>query len=153
MKFVLQQDIRAPLPLSFAAASDVRAWPNMISCVEKTELLTREPIGPGTRFRATRRVHGRLASEVMTLAEFDPPERFVITAFNHGARYRIEHQFKDLAPGTRLTLVYSARPITRIARLMTPVSYLFRSSLLHQIRSDLSDLRHAIEGQSRGARD
>ena len=98
MKFVVQETIAAPRPVAFAAASDVRGWPAMMSAIERTEILTREPVGAGTRFRETRRIHGKLASEVMTLAEFDPPERFVVTAFNHGARYRIEHVFEDMKP-------------------------------------------------------
>lgn len=145
MKFVVQETIAAARPVAFAAASDVRGWPTMMPAIERTEILTREPVGAGTRFRETRRLHGKLASEVMTLAEFEPPERFVVTAFNHGARYRIEHVFEDLSPGTRLTLTFSARPITRAARLLTPIAYLFRGGLVKIVRKDLQDLKAAIE--------
>lgn len=145
MKFVVQEMIEAPRAIAFAAASDVRGWPAMISGIEATELLTREPVGAGTRFRETRRMFGRPASEVMTLAEFEPPERFVLTAFNHGARYRIEHRFEDMNPGTRLTLTFSARPVTRAARLLAPFAFFSQPALARQIRRDLNDLKGAIE--------
>lgn len=147
MKFVVQEVIGAPRAVAFATAADVRAWPEHIGAIETTELLTREPVGAGARFRETRRMYGRLASEVMTMAEFEPPERFVLTAFNHGARYRIEHVFEELKPGTRLTITFSARPITRAARLLSPFAYLASGSLVRQVKRDLGDLKRAIEAR------
>ena len=53
----------------------------------------------------------------MTLAQTDPPRRFLLTAFNHGTAYRAEHLFAPEAAGTRTTLVFEGQPATLLARL------------------------------------
>ena len=145
MQIVVEELIRAPRAITFALASDVKGWPEHISGIKSTELLTREPIGAGTRFRETRHIHGSLSSEELSFAEFDPPHSFVLTAENHGARYRIDHTFEETPDGTRLTLTFAATPVTMSARLLSPLALLFRTALHKQLKSDIADLKTAIE--------
>lgn len=147
MQIVVEEVIRAPRSVVFAMATGVSAWPSLVSSIRTTELLTREPIGPGTRFRETRLIHGSIATGEMTFAEFEPPVRFVLTAQNHGATYRIEHSFEDVPHGTGLTLRFLAMPLTTSARLMSPLALLFRNALQRQLKADLSDLKTAIESR------
>lgn len=151
MQIVVEEVIRAPRAVTFAIASDVRGWPAAVSSIRSTELLTREPVGAGTRFRETRRIHGAVASGEMMFAEFEPPTRFVLTAQNHGATYRIEHLFEEVPHGTGLTLRFLATPLTTSARLMSPLALLFRSALHRQLKSDLTDLKAAIESRPTAA--
>lgn len=147
MQIVVEEVIRAPRPLTFAVASDVLSWPSLVSSIRSTELLTREPVGAGTRFRETRYIHGSLAAGEMTFAEFEPPHLFVLTAQNHGARYRIEHVFEDVPHGTGLTVRFYATPLTTSARLMSPLALLFRNALHRQLKADIADLKASIEGR------
>lgn len=148
MQIVVEEVIRAPRPLAFAMAADVRSWPSFISSIRSTELLTREPVGAGTRIRETRHIHGSLNTAEMTFAEFDPPAGFVLMAENHGARYRIEHIFEEVPFGTGLTLRFTATPLTTGARLLSPLAMLFRNALHRQLKSDLADLKSAIESRT-----
>lgn len=148
MQIVIEEVIRAPRALAFALASDVKSWPSLVSAVERTDLLTREPIGAGTRFRETRRIHGSLSSVEMSIAQFEPPSHFVLTAENHGARYRIEHLFEEVPYGTLLTLKFLATPITTSARLLSPLALIFRNALHRQLKADVADLKNAIENRS-----
>ncbi len=145
MKISVSQIVNAQPALAFAIATDVKAWPGIISGIESTEILTRDPIGAGTRFRETRRMHGRLATEDMVFAEFDPPNRFVLTAYNHGTRYRAAHEFKGAGLATEMTLTFSGRPITRMAHVFSPIAILLKPLLRRQLASDLADLKRAIE--------
>ena len=145
MKISVRQLVYAQPALAFAVATDVKAWPGIISGIESTEILTRDPIGAGTRFRETRRMHGTLATEEMVFAEFDPPTRFVLTAYNHGTRYRATHDFKSAGLATEMTLTFSGRPITRMAHVLSPVAFLFAPLLRRQLAGDLADLKRAIE--------
>ncbi len=145
MKFSVSQTVRAQPALAFAVASDVKAWPGIISGVEHTEIITRDPIGAGTRFRETRRMHGQLATEEMVFAEFDPPNCFVLTAYNHGTRFRAAHEFKPNGLATEMTLSFSGRPVTRLAHILSPFAFLFQPLLRRQRASDLADLKRAIE--------
>ncbi len=149
MQIVVEDIIRAPRAIAFANATDVRNWPRMISSIESTEILTREPIGAGTRVRETRRMYGRASSAEMTFAEFEPPSHFVLTADSNGTAYRIQHDFADAAEGTKLTLTFVAEPASLSAQLLTPLAMMFRSTLRRQIAIDLGDLRRAIESRER----
>ena len=151
MQIVVEEAIRAPRALTFAIATDVRNWPSLVSSIRNTELLTREPVGPGTRFRETRLIHGSIATGEMTFSEFEPPARFVLTAQNHGAKYRIEHTFDEVPYGTALTLRFVATPLTTGARLMSPLALLFRSALQRQLKADVTDLKTSVEGRSAAA--
>lgn len=149
MQIIVEETIRAPRTITFANAADVRSWPSMISAIQSTEILTREPIVAGTRFRETRKMYGQTSSEEMTFSEFEPPDHFVLSAESHGTQYRIEHKFADVADGTKLTLIFQAEPATLTAQLLTPLSMMFRSSLRRQLASDLTDLKRAIESRER----
>ena len=148
MKIFVTETVSAQPALAFAIATDVKAWPGIISGIESTEILTRDPIGAGTRFRETRRMLGKLATEEMVFAEFEPPARFVLTAYNQGTRYRATHEFKGLGLATEITLTFSGRPITRMAHMLSPVAFLFAPMLRRQLASDLADLKRAIEIRS-----
>jgi Polyketide cyclase / dehydrase and lipid transport len=150
MKFLLTETVNAQPALAFAIATDVKAWPGIISGIESTVILTRDPTGAGTRFRETRRMHGTLATEEMVFAEFDPPTRFVLTAYNHGTRFRAAHEFKSAGLSTEMTLTFSGRPVTRMAHVLTPFAFLFTPFLRRQLASDLADLKRAIETRSSG---
>ena len=66
MQIIVEETIRAPRTITFANAADVLNWPSMISAIQSTEILTREPIVAGTRFRETRKMYGQVSSEEMT---------------------------------------------------------------------------------------
>jgi hypothetical protein len=108
-------------------------------------MLTPGPVRTGTRFRETRKMHGSKSTEEMTVAEFAPPDRFVLTAENHGARYRAEHLFAAEDGGTRLTLSFEGKPVTLFAYLMMPLGYLLAGAVRQQLEADLADLKRAAE--------
>ncbi|MGL4395559.1 MAG: SRPBCC family protein [Hyphomicrobium sp.] len=140
--------IRAQRPLAFAMAADIKSWPQTISAITAVDLLTREPVGAGTRFRETRLMHGRSASEEMTFSEFEPPERFVLTAESHGARFEAVHLFKDVPDGTACEIAFSARPLSWTARLISGLSFLTKGAVVAVLEADLADLKRAIEARA-----
>jgi carbon monoxide dehydrogenase subunit G len=137
--------VAAPPERVFAIAIDIPRWPERISAIDRIELLTPGPVGVGTRFRETRTMHGREASEEMTFESIDPPRTFVLVAESHGARYRAEHTFDPEGDGTRLTLTFESVPVTLAARLLTPLALIMRGPLRRQLAQDLSDLKRAAE--------
>ena len=85
----------------------------------------------------------------MTLAQIEPPRRFLLTAFNHGTAFRAEHLFAPEAAGTRTTLVFEGQPATLLARLFTPLGWLFLGTLKRQLELDLADLKREAERRHR----
>ena len=109
MKIEVETDIAAPPDVVFATVTDVPNWPNFVPAIEQLEILTSSPVGVGTKFRETRTMFGRKATEEMTVAVHDPPRRFDLTAENHGTRYLARHEITPPPGGSRLRLEFGAR--------------------------------------------
>jgi Polyketide cyclase / dehydrase and lipid transport len=129
----------------FAIAADIGHWPDVISAIESIELLTPGAVGIGTRFRETRKMFGKSATEEMTVAEFAPPHRFVLTAHSHGTAYRTVHTLEPVGAGTRLRVLFEVTPTSLLARIMAPVGWLLLGTLKRQIAADLADMKRAAE--------
>lgn len=140
--------IDAPTELVFAVLADVPRWPEHIEAITKVEMLTDGPVAPGTRFRETRLMFGREATEVMQVAELVAPSSLVLTAHNHGTAYRVTHFLEREGAGTRLTLNFAGRPQTLLARLLAPIGYLMTKTVKRQIEADLASLKHVIEASA-----
>lgn len=145
MQIIVETLVDAPPDAVFAVASDVTNWPQFISSIQSVALLTPSPVAVGTRFRETRVMFGRQATEEMTVSELEPPHRFLLTAFNHGTAYRAEHLFEPHATGTRMTLTFEGRPSTLPARLFAPLGWLFLGTVRRQLEADLADLKRETE--------
>jgi uncharacterized protein YndB with AHSA1/START domain len=147
MRIDLATEIAAPPERVFVLLADVMAWPKNIDAIEHVEVLTPGPVGRGTRFRETRRMHGRSATEEMTIDAFDPPHHLRFTAENHGTRYVITHTVEPAPGGSRLSVVFEAMPVSLLARTFAAVARLMRRPLEKAIRGDLEDVKAAAEGK------
>lgn len=146
MRVTVETMIEASPARVFAVLTDVPRWQGRIRAIAEIEMLTSGPPTVGTRFRETRTMFGRSATEEMTVAELVPPHRFVLAAENHGTRYRITHTLAEAGAGTRLALVFEAEPITLMARLLAPLGWAMKRGIARQIGADLADLKGAAEG-------
>ena len=81
----------------------------------------------------------------MTVAEMEPPRRLVLTAYNHGTAYRVEHAFSPEAGGTRIALKFEGKPVTLLAWLFMPLGLLFMGNVRRQLQADLGDLAREAE--------
>ena len=149
MRISAQTVAEASPEAAFETMLDVAHWPQFISGISSVEMLTPGPVGVGSRFRETRQMYGRSASEDMTIAEIDAPRSIVLTAEAHGARYRVENRFEPSGSGTRVTVEFAATPMTLLARLAAPLALVMTSSLRRQLLSDLIDLAREAERRSR----
>ena len=145
MKASVDALVSAPPDVVFAVVRDVESWPQFISAIRQVEMLTPGAPSIGSRFRETRTMFGRTATEEMTVAELDPPHRLVLTAFNHGTAYRAEHVLEAEGAGARLTLMFEGRPVSLAARLFAPLGWMFMGTVKRQLASDLADLKREAE--------
>lgn len=89
---------------------------------------------------------GRQATEEMTVAELQPPSRFVLTAQNHGTRYRAEHLVTARGQDhCHVKLTFEGQPTTLAARLMNPLALLMRGTVSKQLAADLDDIKRSAE--------
>ncbi len=149
MRIEVEEATTAAPEVAFATATDIARWPQFITGIDSVEILTTGPVAVGTRFRETRLMHGRTATEEITVKELEAPRFFVLSALSHGTHFRAEHRFEPDGDGTRMTVLFEGRPMTLLARLLTPLALLVIGSVRREIAADLAGLAREAERRSR----
>jgi hypothetical protein len=137
--------VDAPVDFVFTRALDVPRWPEMIPSIKAVEVLTAGPIQVGTRFRETREMYGRLATEEMEVTAIAAPRGFTLEAHAHGAHYLSRHSFDADGQCTRVRMEFAGRAESLFARMMTPLGWLMTNSVRKLLVADLEALKGAIE--------
>lgn len=145
MQIEIETFVAAPPPVVFETLANFANWPQFMSGIARMEMLTTGPVAVGSRFRETRTMLGKSASEEIEVAEMAAPHRIVLTAHNHGTDYRIAHMLAAAAEGTQLSLQFAGTPVPLAARLFAPLGWLFAGSARKQIEKDLGDLKREAE--------
>lgn len=143
-RIVLSKRLEAAPAGGFAALADVAGLPGRIPAVMRVEVLTPSPVGVGTKFRETRVVFGKEATETFEVTEFEPPTRLTLVAVSCGAEYRCEHRLTPDGTGTLLELEVRTRPRTLVAWLMAPLGWLMTGFMKAAIAKDLDALAKAV---------
>ena len=148
-QFSIGKHVEALREEVFAVASDFRNAAQNIRGIEELEVLTDGPIGVGTRFRETRLMFGKRSTEEMEITAFNPPEGYTVEAESCGAHYRAEYRFIPDIAGTHLRVTFDTRPVSRLAKLMSPLSLLLIGPMKKLIDADLEDVKAAAEAVAR----
>ena len=141
------REIAASPDRVFAAFTDLRNAPARVEGILSLEVLSDGPIGSGTRFRETRKMFGKEATEEMEITFFQPSSSYVVEAESHGAKYRTEFRFEPAAEMTKVTMEFNAQPVTFAAKLMAPLSKLMAKQLEKLCSQDLEDLKTYLEAE------
>ncbi len=150
-KFSLTKHIDAPRETVFQLASDFRNAAEHVRGIKKVEMLTDGPVGVGTRFKETRVVFKREATEEMEVTVFDPPSRYVLECESCGCRYHTEFTFTTVGTGTDVEMVFDAKPLTFFAKVMSFLMRPMMKMCLKETGKDLEDLRVALEQREASA--
>jgi carbon monoxide dehydrogenase subunit G len=146
MRVRVETEIAAPPPRVFAALIDLSGWPRLIPAIRSVEILDPGPVAVGTRFRENRIMHGRPASQVMTIAEIVHDRCLVVTAQTHGVAYRMTHAITPAGEtSSSLTLDLAGSPLNWRARLLMPIARLMQRRLQNELAADFAAMRAAIE--------
>jgi uncharacterized membrane protein len=142
-----RRTIQAPAEQVWALATDVRHWPDTITGIDRVEVLSEGDFGPGMRWRETRTMFGREATEEMWVTATDPERSYTVEAESHGAHYVSTYTFSQTAPEqTEVVLTFSGRPQSRVARVVATVTGPVASrSVAKALQKDLDDLAAAAE--------
>lgn len=149
MAIVVQQRIEASRERVWAIISDHRHWAEVISGIQKVEVL--DPGAEdllGFRWRETRVMFGKEAVETMWITAAEPGRWYETTAHNHGMIYttRMAIDGADAGP-VELSMQFSARPTTLMARLMMPLAWLFNGAVRKALQQDLRDIQVVAEAR------
>ncbi|MFI1976578.1 SRPBCC family protein [Streptomyces wedmorensis] len=147
---VVERRVAASPGRVWEAITDLRDMPRVLSGVERVEVLTEGGFGVGTRWRETRRMLGKEATEEMTVTVCEAPDRYVTVADSHGMHYVSELTLtSDGSSGTTLRMTFSARPAPGrtpglVARLLARFG---AKAVAKALAKDLSDIANAVESR------
>ncbi|MFI8966209.1 SRPBCC family protein [Streptomyces sp. NPDC053493] len=151
---VVERRVAASPGRVWESITDLRNMPRVLSSVERVEVLTEGGFAVGTRWRETRRMMGRSATEEMTVTVCEPPDRYVTVADSHGMHYVCEIALVPDGPAvaatvTTLRMTFTARPAhDRAPGLLTRlVSRLGARAVARALAKDLNEIRRAVESR------
>ena len=105
----LERLVEARVERVWEVLTDVAHADQTLGGVDRVELLTEGPYQVGTRWRETRRMFGREATEQMQVTVAEAPTRTVIEADSSGVHYITEFTLTpSSADATRLTMSFTA---------------------------------------------
>lgn len=146
--FQITQEIEAPVDRVFQKATAFSEFPNFIDGITKIEWLTEGEIGRGAKFRETRRIFGKEASEVMTITEWEPPALYVTSASGSGCVYRTEFRFTASDGRSRIDMTFSATPQNWMAKLLARMMAPMIKQCKAAAEADLRDIKAVAEARS-----
>lgn len=145
---VVERRIEAPAEEVWRAMTDLEGIPRMLSGVDRVEVLSEGPFGVGTRWRETRRMLGKQATEEMYVTASKPPLTYVVEADSHGTHYVSEFVLQADGPeATVAQMTFSATPppggaAGLLARIFGGLG---ARAVSKAIARDLADVAAAVE--------
>ncbi len=139
----------APLETVWEVMADLDNAAERIQAIVKLEILTDGPVGQGTRFRETRIMFKKEATEEMEITTWDPPNSYTTEADGCGCHYTCVITCEGDGDGTRVTMSMSIVPRTTFGRIMAALmGWMMKGACAKAFEKDLDDLRAFVESQA-----
>jgi hypothetical protein len=147
MEIQVTETIERPRAEVFAAFSDLAGSAERIDGITALEVLTDGPFAPGTRWRETRLMFGKEATEEMEISAVDAPASYGFMARTQGTLYENRLDFAEVDEHTtRVTRTFRMTPEALSAKLLAPmVSVMVRTVGRKALVQDLADMKASLE--------
>ena len=149
MKISTSVTINAPKEKVWSVVTDIENSHNVINGIEKLEVLEKPDSGlVGFKWRETRTMFGKTATEVMWVTDVEENAYYDVRAESHGAVYLSKIHLREDDGKTVLTMDFDARPQTIISKIMSfLMGFMFKGATKKALHQDLVDIKKSIEGQ------
>lgn len=146
---IVSTHVSAPLERVFEVFTDIEKAEERIPAITKVEKLSDGPFGNGTRWRETRVIMKKEATEEMWVTGFQPPHGYTVEARSHGMLYETLFRFEAEGDGTKVTWTFVGTPRSLGAKLIAPIFGLFFNGMMKKcMLGDLEALRDVCEGRT-----
>jgi carbon monoxide dehydrogenase subunit G len=138
--------VDAPPARVWDLVTDLAGAAGRIGAIKSVEVLTDQPFGVGTRWRETRVMFGKEATEEMTVTSLTPGESYTTEAESCGCHYTCVVRVAPEGDGSVLAMSMHARGVTLLGRVMGAVmTPLMKGMACKAFAKDLQDLKAAAE--------
>ena len=150
MQAEVHVDVRAPRKVVWDVVTDIPNATKTIKAIEKIEVLDKPAQGiVGLKWRETRTMFGKKATEVMWITGAAEASHYDTRAESHGAVYTTRIALADAPEGTRLTMEFRGEPQTMGAKLLNVLfGTLMKGSVQKALQKDLEDIKAAAEARA-----
>lgn len=127
--------------------SDIENSANTITAIEKIDVLNKpEDTLVGFKWRETRMMFGKEATEVMWITDYEENVYYRTRAESHGAVYISELTIKEEEDGCVLGMGFEGQPVTLGAKIMGFIfNGMMKKSTEKAFMDDLVDIKKRVE--------
>ncbi len=154
-ELVVARDVAASAETVWRILTDLDRAAETISAITELERLDGGTgFGVGTRWRETRIMFGRTATEELEVTRLEPGNSYVVEAESHGARYRSEMTVEPIEEAAcRLTMSLGAEAQGTISKILaSTIGRLFERSTRKAFKGIWPTSRPQPKGQPETAR-
>jgi uncharacterized membrane protein len=154
MQIEASREIGAPAERVWHLITDLPNSPQLMTAITKVEMLSGgDEFAVGTRWRETRTMFGREATEEMAVSAVTPGRAYTVTAENHGTRYtsRLE-VFPAGEHACILQMTFAGEATSLVSRVMSAtVGRMFAGATRKAVEQDLADVAAVAEADTGSA--
>ena len=143
--FKLTRRVEAPIDAVFDIFSDIPRADEMIDDIIKVEMLTDGPVGVGTRWRETRVMFKREATEEMWVTAYERGKSYTVGCESCGCAYESTWRFESEGDATQVEFEMGYRALTFFAKLMSPLGRLMMPMMKKCFEKDFQALKTLAE--------
>jgi carbon monoxide dehydrogenase subunit G len=140
-------EISKPRADVWEAITDIQNAAGMISGIMSLEVLENPETGlVGFKWKETRKMFGKEATEIMWVTDAEENEYYRTRAESHGSVYKTRLSLSDEGGRTRLTMTFTGEPRTMGAKVMSFfMGGLMKGSMEKELLKDLADIKKFVE--------
>ena len=127
--------------------TDIEGSEKTIGAIEGIEILEKPASGLiGLKWRETRTMFGKTATEVMWITDVKENDYYKTRAESHGAIYITKLQIEEQEDGTYLSMAFDGQAQSLMAKIMSVATgFLVKSATQKALQNDLEDIKAAVE--------
>lgn len=148
-QILVERDVEAPAATVWDVVTDLDASSDVMSGIDRIERLDDgDEFAVGARWRETRTMFGRQATEELEVTAFDRAGRsYTVEADSRGAHYRSTLAVDERDDGSsRVRMTFDAEPDGALSRVLaSTIGRLFQGATRKALAQDLDDIAAAAE--------
>lgn len=147
MKIVVDIEIERPKEIIWSAITDIENCSNMLSSIIDLNILNQPANGlVGLKWKETRLMFGKQASETMWITASITNEYYCTRAENHGSVYITKLSLSETGSKSILAMAFTAEAQSRFIKIVSACMGIFiKSSMKKALYKDLEDIKKYVE--------